>query len=334
MRRARFKAEASVQVAHYHCVSRVVDRNFVLGELEKETFVKLMRRYETYCGVRALSFCIMTNHFHILLEVPKRPAPENLPTDHELVERLRLAESSYGAETLAQQLVSLRHASRVTEAEALRGRFFAHMWDVSFFIRLLKQRFSQWFNTIHSRKGTLWEERFRSVLVEGGDVLRTISLYVDLNPVRAGIVKDPKDYRWSGYGEAVAGVQRAVEGLCAIMEGLSGLPQSEQQHLAQYRVQLFARGEVWPEQAEAVSGKLGFSQDEVAAMNKAKGELGICDKLSCRVRYFTEGFLLGSALFVEHHFGMRERNRPGFSSALETRRARICRVAGFFCLAG
>ena len=50
MRRTRFKAEASVQVAHYHCVSRVVDRNFVLGELEKEIFVKLMRRYETYCG--------------------------------------------------------------------------------------------------------------------------------------------------------------------------------------------------------------------------------------------------------------------------------------------
>ena len=180
MRRARFKAEASVQVAHYHCVSRVIDRNFVLGELEKETFVKLMRRYETYCGVRVLSFCIMTNHFHILLEVPKRPAPENLPTDHELVERLRLAECSYGAETLAQQLAALRRASRVTEAEALRERFFAHMWDVSFFMRLLKQRFSQWFNTNHSRKGTLWEERFRSVLVEGGDALRTVSLYVDL----------------------------------------------------------------------------------------------------------------------------------------------------------
>ena len=107
MRRARFKAEASVQVAHYHCVSRVVDRNFVLGELEKETFVKLMRRYETYCGVRVLSFCIMTNHFHILLEVPKRPTPENLPTDDELVDRLRFAKSSYGAETLAQQLAAL-----------------------------------------------------------------------------------------------------------------------------------------------------------------------------------------------------------------------------------
>jgi len=109
-------------------------------------------------------------------------------------------------------------------------------------MRLLKQRFSQWFNTIHSRKGTLWEERFRSVLVEGGEALRTVSLYVDLNPVRAGIVKDPKDYRWSSYGEAVAGVRRAVEGLCAIIEDLSSFPQSEQRYLAHYRVQLFARG--------------------------------------------------------------------------------------------
>jgi hypothetical protein len=75
MRRTRFKAEASVQVAHYHCVSRVVDRNFVLGELEKETFVKLMRRYETYCGVRVLSFCIMTNHFR----AAKSACPLRLP---------------------------------------------------------------------------------------------------------------------------------------------------------------------------------------------------------------------------------------------------------------
>ena len=112
MRRERFKAEASVQVAHYHCVSRVVDRNFVLGELEKEIFVKLMRRYETYCGVRVLSFCIMTNHFHILLEVPKRPAPENLPTDHELVERLRLAECSYGGPSRTKSVCPLRGTLR------------------------------------------------------------------------------------------------------------------------------------------------------------------------------------------------------------------------------
>ena len=41
--------------------------------MEKEEFVKLMRIYEKFCGVKVLSFCVMSNHFHILLKVPPRP---------------------------------------------------------------------------------------------------------------------------------------------------------------------------------------------------------------------------------------------------------------------
>jgi hypothetical protein len=55
------------------------------------------------------------------------------------------------------------------------------------------------------RTGTLWEERFKSVIVESGMATRTMAAYTDLNPVRAGIVKDPADYHWSSYGEAVGG---------------------------------------------------------------------------------------------------------------------------------
>ncbi|MCK5924075.1 MAG: transposase, partial [Methylococcales bacterium] len=40
------------------------------GDVEKEQFVRLMRLYEAFCGVRVLSFCVMSNHFHILVEVP------------------------------------------------------------------------------------------------------------------------------------------------------------------------------------------------------------------------------------------------------------------------
>ena len=52
MRRSRLKAPAVYPVAYYHCISRVVDRQFVLGELEKEQFVAFMREYEEFCGVR------------------------------------------------------------------------------------------------------------------------------------------------------------------------------------------------------------------------------------------------------------------------------------------
>ena len=66
------------------------------------------------------------------------------------------------------------------------------MWDVSGYLQRLKQRFTQWFNRRKGRRGVLWEERFKSVLVEGsGDPLSTMAAYIDLNPVRAGLVDDP-----------------------------------------------------------------------------------------------------------------------------------------------
>ena len=74
MRQRRLKAPASFSVAHYHCMSRVVNRDFVFGPQEREQFVRLLREYERFCGVRVLTFCILSNHFHLLVEVPARPA--------------------------------------------------------------------------------------------------------------------------------------------------------------------------------------------------------------------------------------------------------------------
>jgi hypothetical protein len=48
----------------------------------------------------------------------------------------------------------------------------------------------------------------------------TVAAYIDLNPVRAGLVQDPKDYRWSGYGEALGRGGRALDGLCKMFAGM------------------------------------------------------------------------------------------------------------------
>ncbi len=59
------------------------------------------------------------------------------------------------------------------------------------------------------------------MLVEGkGRTLSIMAAYIDLNPVRAGIVKDPADYRWSGYAEAVAGRKTARMGLKKVVMGV------------------------------------------------------------------------------------------------------------------
>ena len=71
----RLKAPAFLPVAYYHCVSRVVDRQFVLKEEEKDKLVEYMRIYERFGGLRVISYCIMSNHFHILVEGRKKVCP-------------------------------------------------------------------------------------------------------------------------------------------------------------------------------------------------------------------------------------------------------------------
>src|SRR5258708_33717959 len=73
MRFPRVKAEGQ---SFYHCVSRVVDGRFIFqttghGSAEAERFWLLMRRLEAFCGVRVLTYTRMSNHFHLLCEVPQ-----------------------------------------------------------------------------------------------------------------------------------------------------------------------------------------------------------------------------------------------------------------------
>ena len=56
----------------YHVVSRVVNREIVFGELEKEKFRTIVDRQLAFSGLRLLAWCVMGNHFHLLLEVPDK----------------------------------------------------------------------------------------------------------------------------------------------------------------------------------------------------------------------------------------------------------------------
>jgi len=66
-------------------------------------------------------------------------------------------------------------------------------------MKALGQRYTQYFNRTYQRSGTLWEGRFRSCLVQAEDYLLVCQRYIELNPVRAGMVAHPADYPWSSY---------------------------------------------------------------------------------------------------------------------------------------
>lgn len=325
MRQARLKAPGAVAVAYYHCVSRVVDRRFVLGPQEKERFIALMREYERFCGVKVLTYCVMSNHFHLLLGVPAPPARPM--SDEELLGRIEGLSGCAGSGGARQTLERLRTSGEAAGAEAFRRRYFSRMWDVSAFMKLLKQRFTQWFNHRHSRKGTLWEERFRSVLVEGaGNVLAAMSAYIDLNPVRAGLVSDPAQYAWCGYAEAVRGLRVAQSGLRVVAAGKLRVAETTlnmahvlevYQRLLLVREPSLGTGGAATAASGAADHILRSVPDRTALLRKVaqSGRLGLEEYLRLRVRYFADGAVLGSRGFVDgvftalrHRFGPRRRD--------------------------
>ncbi len=308
MRQARLKAPDEHTVSYYHCISRVVNREFVFGDEEKEEFVKLQRLYEQFCGVRVLTYCVMSNHFHVLVAVPRRPAEEM--DDTALLARAKSIYNPQGHADLAWRLPHLRSIGAEKEAAKLREGICRRMWDVSAFMKGLKQRFSGWFNRRGGRRGTLWEERFKSVLVEEGDALMTIAAYIDLNPVRAGIVKDPAEYRWCGYAAAMAGKREPRTGLREVMESWKRQTLSGTRSLEAYREVLFGAGEERSAGVNGERGRKGFSPDQSKAMVESKGALSRTEMLRCRVRHFVDGAVIGKGGFVEAVF-QKERHRFG-----------------------
>ena len=302
MRQSRLKAPRHLPVAHYHCISRVVNRDFVLLTPEKEMFVGLMRMYERLCGVRVLTFCVLANHFHLLIEVPRRPATP--PDEAWLLSTVASALGKTRAHLLGEQLRQLHAAGAHEAAQAVVDGWLARMWDVSAFMKVLKQHFTQWFNKQHKRKGTLWEERFRSVLVEGGGTaLAMVAAYIDLNPLRAGIVTDPKDYRWCGYAQAIAGVKRAKEGMhTAVQAQRQGVSVPQTRATDEYRVLLLTWGQNRGAKADGTPLKRGFDRKAATKQLATGARLSHAELLRCRVRYFTDGAVIGGRAFVEKVF--------------------------------
>lgn len=273
----------------YHCMSRTVNGAALFQNKEKEVMRKMIRQVADFSGVEILTYCVMNNHFHLLVRVL---SPESV-SDKELIRRYGvLYPKPTRYQTASIKLMARELENDGEDAAAIRARLLARMGDVSGFMKTLKQRFSTWFNKTHDRYGPLWSDRFKSVLVEGkGNVLQTIAAYIDLNPVRSGTVDDPKDYRFCGYAEAMAGHGEAVRGIKFMTAGLEGI--SMKDALQAYRCTLFGKG-----QAPAPgAGQINRTQ-AVRVLEKENGRLSTATLLRCRIRYFSEGVVLGSPEFV------------------------------------
>ena len=309
----------SDQPAVYHVMSRTAFGSHVFGPKEKEVFVSLLRQQAEFAGVEVLTFCVMENHFHLLVRV----TPQHSLSDAAILSRYRKYYSRQEqprSVTPPNALEALLKANS-RDAKEARERVLARMGNLSAFVRELKQRFSIWFNQQHARRGTIWASRFKSLLVENQRESRCrVAAYIDLNPIRAGIVKDPKDYRWCGYGAAVAGVHEARSGLYELLK-----EETPSKRLADYRQILFGLGSR-PKTTEPDS-HCRIPDSDADLVRAAKGRLPLHELLRLKIRYFSDGLAFGSHAFLHQLYAS---HRPLFGP----RRAKISKALPGDCWNG
>jgi hypothetical protein len=324
-----------------HVTSRSAGQLFLFQNEEKGVFLDVLRRWSAFSGIQVLTHCLMDNHFHLLLFVPQTERVVHA----EILQRLAFVWPEAKCGAWQGDYENARPELQNAMDEALRER----MGDLPQFMRVLKQSFSAWFNARHKRKGTLWDGRYRSVVVEGNPLaLLSVAAYIDLNPVRAGLCDDPKDCRWSGYGDASGGNGTSRVGLEQLVRLSRGfLPTSAEQHRLKklreegrsmeeigtmlgeeqqkraeaatweevdgsYRIWLYAKGKSQAEnfmEKRKYRERKGFTAAEVVAEFEKQGEVPVAERLLSRESVFTRGVGVGSGEFLQ---GLMEEHKSCF----------------------
>jgi len=273
MRHPRLKPQG--RDMFYHLYNRTAgdryDRPF--GDVEKEKFVKLLTRLAGLYVIDVVAFTVMGNHFHLVCFAPAEP-----PSEQEVCAR-------YARYYEGKRF--LQPGTRACRKMAERMR------DISEFMHDLEHQFSAWFNRTRPirRRGALWAERFKHTLLEEGTAVWDCWSYVELNAVRAGLVDDPADYRfcsfgaWSGRGAHP--FARSVE--ARAMPKLKALLHIRRQdELYREFRRNFALLRMLRQPGEQID----------QAMAKAGKPLAFSTVATRRVRYWTDGLVIGSRLFV------------------------------------
>jgi len=272
-RRARFKLKDIG--AWYHLYSRVAGRSGEYPLAEKRArrkVVELFRFYSSVYFVRIAGFSVMGNHYHTVVRFSD-------PVEVERDELMRRALILYPKESVKLNAWSAEQWNK------FRDRLF----DVSEFMRNFQAAFARWFNASHERKGRFWGDRFKSTLLEDEKAVMDCLLYIELNPVRAGIVERPEDYEGSSVFFREIGTDRW---LIPIKDLMFAKKRSDALH--DYKAAMYYRGNVPSKEGQRAIPDHVLRREEERGFTTA----GAYKK---RARHFVDGVVIGSEDFVRSH---------------------------------
>jgi len=258
----------------YHVISRTALEGLPLEDVEKDFLVDRIKHFSNVYFVEIMGYCIMGNHFHLLAKMN----PGNFYSDKEVIERFKIF---YG-----------------DKKDIFEGQipFFRDKWsNLSEFIKDIKQSFSRFYNKRHDRKGFFWGDRFKSVIVENGDTLINCLAYIDLNPVRAGIVERPEDYRWSSIGYHVQANNKG--NFLSLDFGLKGYAvYNETKRFEMYREFLYEAGALESKKGASISNEI------IESERQKEYKISKVDRFKYRTRYFVDSGIIGSKKYVSENY--------------------------------
>lgn len=257
MRTSRIKVDHAD--TWYHCYNRAAgtseDRPFL--DADKEQFVRILHRVNQLYSVRIVAYQIMSNHYHLLVHAPRTVMSQ---------------------EDVCRRYKAFHRGRKDMEPGSPLCRFWQERTrDISWFMRHLQQLFTCWYNRSRPlrRRGSLWADRFKHTILEGGSAVWACWKYIENNPVRAGMVTQAGDYRFSSYGVwRQSGRHPFADHVTALILPMLGI------------------------------GNLTGLKSMISAvldLAAKAGERQPSDHAICRrIRYWVDGLVIGSELFVRH----------------------------------
>jgi len=268
---------------YYHIMNRLSGPldEYPLDDIDKEFAFQLFDQLMSYYLIEPISMTWLGNHYHTVLHVGTE-----LPNREAIAERHN---AHYG-----------NTKPRVGANDTERCREIGEqMLDISHMIGVFQQKFSVFYNRTHHRRGRLWADRFKSVILDGEHALWACVKYVELNPVRAGLSKDPADYRFCTWGRFRGSGSHPFGGNFA--KHLKRSLGEVAENMSEEDVILTFKSEIVRTIA-VESGAMGDELEE--AIKEAKKPDRMSVRFLRRTRHWTDGAILGSQRFVREIAGL------------------------------
>ncbi len=257
--------------AYYHLCGRVagVKGEYPLADKRcRRKIIDFIKSFSKVYCLEVLGFCILGNHYHLVvyMEPSRDMSRKELRARAELLYKDTVLDGWF---------------------EANWNRFHSRIFDVSELMRSLQSKIARWYNVTHNRRGRFWADRFKSVLLEDEKAVFDCLLYIELNPVRAGIVKRPEEYEGSSLYYRDLKDDRWMTPITEIARR-----PNRASALRDYKACIYYRGSVPTKEKQAVISKRLLEQEEARGFATP----GLFSK---RVRHITDGIVIGSETFVK-----------------------------------